>query len=181
MRLLIMIGLALTLATGAQATDSVRYKTGCGVGAGVGLTRPTSEGRTLEDASAHWAARLMCDAILEEQYMIGAMLQYNRSNLGGEIGYANSYDIGLRFGLLPTDRLLIYVGLGLTRLDAGNDLDGWKAQLGVEYLLNPNVSVWVEGAHADYGSDTLRSRFKGGFSTKGPEVDSIMVGLTYRY
>ncbi len=103
----------------------------------------------------------------------------------GRIGYAMGRSLvyakgGVAWGELQTD---VRFG-GLTVLSGDETHVGWTAGLGVEHALTDRVTVRIEYAHIDLGSEDHTLKFGGDPVLKSEveaEFDTLSLGVNYKF
>jgi outer membrane immunogenic protein len=90
------------------------------------------------------------------------------------------------------DRSLLYVDGGVAWSDtqrfftpggpiADNTKSGWTVGAGWEYLIAPNWSWKIEYSHYDFGAVTANNNVPGDETRAKQHIDTVLVGLNYRF
>ena len=106
--------------------------------------------------------------------------------------YSNLMSVALRAGTLVNDNnTLLYGRLGVSRakltvgLPLGGSMSstatGFNAGLGVEHLLNQNISVFAEYNYHDVGKSFTATVDNADWTVKGKGLHTVNMGLNFRF
>ena len=113
--------------------------------------------------------------------------------LTASASYSNLMSVALRAGTLVNDNnTLLYGRLGVSRakltanLPAGfgsisSTATGFNAGLGVEHLLNQNISVFAEYNYHDVGKSFTATVDNADWTVKGKGLHTVNMGLNFRF